>query len=113
MFSDTVEAAICVKKDDLFVSETIMDKGAWEEEIVHNLMKAVSQYEDAVFVDAGCNLGMYTVMVAAMGREVVAVDAMADNLAYLSKSLKLGDHADQVVLVHNPIRYWEYFSNSV
>ena len=50
MFPDPVEAAICVKKDDLFVSESIMDKGAWEEEIVHNLMKAVSQYEDAVFV---------------------------------------------------------------
>ena len=49
---------------------------------------------------------MYTIMVASMGREVVAVDAMADNLAYISTSLKLGNNEDRVVLVHNPIRYF-------
>ena len=52
-------------------------------------------------LDAGANIGMYTVMVASMGREVVAVDAMADNLAYIRKSLKLGNKEDKVVLVHN------------
>ena len=57
-------------------------------------------------LDAGSNLGMYTIMVASMGREVVAVDAMADNLAYIRKSLKLGEKEDRVVLVHNPIRYF-------
>ena len=53
-----VEAAICVKKDDLFVSEAIAKTGAWEADNVHNLMKAVSQYEDAVFV------GMSFIMIA-------------------------------------------------
>ena len=48
---------------------------------------------------------MYTLMVASMGREVVAVDAMADNLAYIRTSLKFGNNEDRVVLVHNPIRY--------
>ena len=48
---------------------------------------------------------MYTLMVASMGRDVVAVDAMADNLAYIRTSLKLGNNEDRVVLVHNPIRY--------
>ena len=56
-------------------------------------------------LDAGSNIGMYTVMVASMGRQVVAVDAMADNLAYIGKSLKLGNKEDKVVLVHNSIRY--------
>ena len=32
---------------------------------------------------------MYTLMVAAMGREVVAVDAMADNLAYVRSTEKI------------------------
>ena len=43
-------------------------------------------------------------MVAAMGREVVAVDAMADNLAYIRASLEVGNNTDKVVLVHNAIR---------
>ena len=44
-------------------------------------------------------------MVASVGRDVVAVDAMADKLAYISKSLRLGNNEDKVVLVHNSIRY--------
>ena len=56
-------------------------------------------------VDGGCNIGMYTLMVAAMGREVVAVDAMVDNLAYVRKSLELGtNNTGKVVLLHNSIR---------
>ena len=43
-----------------------------------------------------------------MNRVVVAVDAMADNLAYIRNSLELGDHVDQVVLVHNPIRQYHH-----
>jgi len=102
-----VEAVICVKKGDMFVSDAIVKQGAWEEEIVHNAMKAVSLYKDAVFVDAGCNIGMYSIMVASMGRNVVAVDAMADNLAYIRASLELVQNADRAVLVHSPIRYIE------
>ena len=56
-------------------------------------------------LDAGCNIGMYTIMVAAMDREVVAVDAMAENLAYVTKSLDIINKTDKVVLVNNPIRY--------
>ena len=48
---------------------------------------------------------MYTIMIASMGRDVVAMDAMAENLAYIRTSLKLGNKEDRVVLVHNPIRY--------
>ena len=47
---------------------------------------------------------MYTIMVAAMDREVVAVDAMADNLSYIRKSLELGGKENLVTLVHNAIR---------
>ena len=42
-------------------------------------------------------------MVAAMCREVVAVDAMADNLAYIRTSLELGKNEDLVTLAHNAI----------
>ena len=48
---------------------------------------------------------MYTVMVAAMGRLVVAVDAIKDNLAYIRRSLNLGNTTNNVQLVHNSIRF--------
>ena len=45
-----MNATICVKKDDLFVSESIIKTGGWETENVKNLMKGVLAYKDAVFV---------------------------------------------------------------
>ena len=39
-----------MKKDDLYVSDSIAKTGAWEAENVHNLMKAISLYKDAVLV---------------------------------------------------------------
>ena len=54
--------------------------------------------------DAGSNIGMYTIMMAAMNREVVAVDAMADNLAYIRRSLELGNKEALVTLAHNAVR---------
>ena len=47
---------------------------------------------------------MYSIVAAAMGRDVVALDAMADNLAYVSTSVKLNNMSDRVILVHNAIR---------
>ena len=55
-------------------------------------------------LDAGSNIGMYTLMVAAMGRKVIAVDAMADNLAYIRRSSELANNEHLVTLVHNAIR---------
>ena len=37
----------------------------------------------------GSNIGMFSLMAAAMGRRVVALDAMAENLAYIHKSLEV------------------------
>ena len=48
--STLVEAVICVKEDDLYISDSIAETGAWEPENVHNLMKAMSLYKDAVLI---------------------------------------------------------------
>lgn len=98
-----VMAKICVKKDDLHVSKKILEDGAWEEDIVALVMKAMRFYEEAVFIDAGSNIGMYTLMVAAMGREVLAVDMMSDNLAYIRRSLELENREHLVTLAYNAV----------
>ena len=45
-----VKTSICVKKHDLLVSRAIVEQGAWEENNVKNLMKAMSFYDSAVFI---------------------------------------------------------------
>ena len=56
-----------------------------------------------VFEDIGANIGMFTVVVAAMGREVLAVDADPQNLAFIRKSLDLQKTRARVRLFSNAV----------
>ena len=47
---------------------------------------------------------MYSVVVAAMNRKVVAVDADPYNLAYIRKSLDLEGNTHNVRIIYNSVR---------
>ena len=55
--------------------------------------------------DVGANIGMYAVVIAAMGRRVEAVDADPENLAYIKKSLDLAQNSQYVDIIYNSVRY--------
>ena len=48
---------------------------------------------------------MFSVAVARLGGEVVALDASLYNLAYVRRSLELNSNLDNVKLVYNSIRW--------
>ena len=115
-----VFAVICQKQGDTIISAALHQSGSWEANIVTALMRAMVQYPDAVFIgawcwnddkktftnllsDAGCNIGAFTLPMASLGRRVVAVDMMADNLAFIRHSLGLATHQGEVTLVHNAV----------
>jgi len=99
-----VSATFCVKdpSEDQVVSRDIAS-GGWEVEEVSKVLEAMTLHPGAVFLDIGSNIGAYTVPVAAMGRSVVAVDMMLDNLAYIRTSLESMDRPGHVELVHNAV----------
>ena len=45
-----MQAPVCVKKDDQYVSTWIINNVAWEEDNVALFMKTIGLYDDAVFV---------------------------------------------------------------
>ena len=61
-------------------------------------------YNNIVTLDCGANIGMVTTVVAAMGRNVVAVDPMKEHLSYLHKALQLLGNEGNVRLLHNAVR---------
>ena len=89
---------------DKFVSGAILSSGAWEKNIVNLVLRAMELYKTAVFLDIGANIGIYTVLVAAAKRQVVAVDAMLENLAYITHSLNISGTSNYVRLLGNPVR---------
>ena len=80
--------------------------GSYEAGEVSVLLKAMTKYPTAVFLDIGCNIGTYTVVMAAAGREVVGVDAMVDNLAYINTSLNISNTSQLVKLINRPVRHF-------
>jgi FkbM family methyltransferase len=102
MFGNT---SICIKPihTDTLVSGYIKTGWGWESEIVRSVMGAMERHQDATLLDIGCNIGMFTVVAAALGRQVVAVDADPKNLAYVRKSLDVGSTTKNVRLFNNGV----------
>lgn len=67
------------------------------------VLMCLSMYSEAVFLDLGSNIGQFSAVVAASKVQVVAVDAVLTNLAYLHQSLMLGNTTNFVRLLHNPV----------
>jgi len=88
---------------DEFVSGSIIRTGVWEEHIINLVVTAIHKYREAVLLDIGANLGIYSLAVAAMGRKAVAVDAVAENLSYIRHSLRLAGRANMVRLLDRPV----------
>jgi len=76
---------------------------SWEYEIVQNVLQVLSKFKNATFLDLGSNIGMYTVVVAALNHRVVAVDADPVNLAYIRTSTDMANTTHNVRMVHNSV----------
>ena len=105
ILSSIVVSLVCTRPGDEMISRFIEEQGAWEHNMVTNVMRAMDLVPDAVFIDGGSNIGVYTLAVAAMRRQVVAVDMMMDNLAYIRESLARAGLTAFVQLVNNAVRY--------
>ena len=55
-------------------------------------------------------LGVYTLIAALAGRQVIAVDANIENLRRLAKSLSIGGFFSRVTLVHNAVHASAFLS---
>ncbi|KAL4219865.1 hypothetical protein ACF0H5_020276 [Mactra antiquata] len=88
---------------DIHISYNLHEHGHWEGEDVLTVAVLIKQDPNMVFLDLGCNIGIYTIQVAKIGRKVLAVDANAENLRLLSKSLTYGGIEDNVTLLLNAI----------
>ena len=74
------QAPLCVKLNDKLVSKSVRNGGLWERAVLTMVLRALSKFPKSVLIDGGANVGEFTVMAAAMGHEVIAVEPMVDNI---------------------------------
>ena len=93
---------------DVFISKSIAARGMWEQEFVDVLYNALKHEPQTVFIDAGSNIGVYSLMAAKLGHRVYAIDCFLDNIEHLCASLKLNNFSRTVTLIHNAVSNGHY-----
>jgi len=89
-------------QEDKYVSATLLRGAYFEKMYVLKIMECM-QRTGFQFVDIGANIGIYTLPVAQMKRNVLAVEANVETIRRLKKSIHLGDVSQYVTLLHNAI----------
>ena len=85
------------------ISEYLYRTGVWEEKLVKNMVQVLSMHSELIFMDIGCNIGVYTLSAAMLGRQVISLDANYENLEMLSRSLTLGQLWTNATLIWNAV----------
>ena len=101
---------ICVypREMDNMISAYVTDFHTWEEDWLNATGEILLKHKDFVYLDLGCNIGVYTLFSAKLGANVYAIDPNANNLRLLTKSLNLGHLQENVTLVLNAISDQHY-----
>ena len=96
---------ICIydPKEDQYISSNLADTGTWEPVLVDKLIKWILNDPELAFIDLGANIGVYTLAVASLGRQVVAVEPSLPHMKRLQKSLYLNNFTHSVTLLRNAI----------
>ncbi|KAI8787509.1 hypothetical protein BgiBS90_012647 [Biomphalaria glabrata] len=93
---------ICIypREKDKVISMFLRDTGTWEMDRLIDMEWTLQAYTDMQLVDLGCNVGVFTLYAAGMGRHVLAVDVLPSNLKLLQVSLTLNDrHNDGYAII--------------
>ena len=84
-------------RKDRFISARLLAGKMWEEQSVRTFLHVLRSHPTAGVLDIGANIGVYTVLAAALGRNVVAVEARLKHVRMLHRSLKLNVMRNRVV----------------
>ena len=84
---------VCLHPDDIDaeVSSAVHYEGCWRRPEMTSFYRVVRREPDYGVVDVGAGIGIYSLVAASQGRQVLAVEPVPDNIFRLHKSLKMLD----------------------
>ena len=111
----TPPALICLypTDKDIQVSYSLKDTGQWEPGTMKVFQKWLSSDPDIGVIDVGANIGVYSIVAAAMDHTVVAVEPNGGSLKRFHKSVKLGGFEHHVTVLRNAVGDKRGFVNIV
>ena len=96
---------ICVHDplEDVFISGSILEGVPWEKAVVDVFQRLLKSHPDLGVIDVGANIGQYTLLSAAMGRPVVALEPYMPHIRMLHTALVLNSLQNKVKLLRNAV----------
>ncbi|XP_046381292.2 uncharacterized protein LOC124152409 [Haliotis rufescens] len=95
----TIKMYIHNVKDDIHVSGSIQRSGMWESPGVNTMISILRDSADMGVLDLGSQLGTYSLTAALMGRRVVAVDPLVENVMRLCATAQEAKLADRITIL--------------
>ena len=98
-------AVICVYEDakDIWVSKSLRLHGTFESSIEAIFKRALKHDPELDVIDIGANLGLYSLIAAAMGRKTISVEPLQTNINHFHKSVKMNNFENKISLLTNAV----------
>ncbi|ESO96268.1 hypothetical protein LOTGIDRAFT_174923 [Lottia gigantea] len=90
-------------KVDRWVSGSIKKSGAWEYEILTLIHHYMARDPDMHLLDIGSHVGQYSLMGARMGRQVIAVDPLYENVIRLCSSIQHNKFSSKIKVFYTAL----------
>lgn len=89
--------------DDKWISQNIIASGSWESEVALAVGTALESDNDLAFLDIGANIGVISLEAAKLGRRVISVEPLIDNVQRLCASFEEGHYPRKHTIIFNAI----------
>ncbi|XP_050410822.1 uncharacterized protein LOC126825275 [Patella vulgata] len=84
--------------DDASVSGTLFRNGMWDPDNVNLVHKYLLENPEMALIDLGAHVGTFSLMAAKLGRQVLSVDPLRENILRLCKSIEAGGLTDKITV---------------
>ena len=101
----TPSTPICIHSiyDDMYISHDLLETGLWEKHVLFDFLDILQRDSSLGVIDLGANIGVYSLLGAAMGRQVVAVEPFMANILRLHAASQMAGTSSLITLMHNGI----------
>ena len=99
------EATVCIypRGMDMYISHDIRETGLWEPQIIPDFYEVLNKDPSLGLLDIGANVGYYTMLAAALGRKVLAVEPNLNSIYRIHRAAVITNSTSQITVLHNAI----------
>ena len=76
---------------DVYVSASIIDGNLWDRDLVNTMMSYIKDKEPGIVIDAGANVGQFTIISASLGHHVYSFEAFEPHVRMISRSVYINN----------------------